>query len=491
MESSGAPSRTAEEAFPNLSDQQVSDAGERVQGETVSRSLGTALPTSVERTISLESSASSTRKTGLPPRQTSARIKSSIRNQLPRFGFQTTDLTPQCDQAVLTQALFSEQQQEKTSALRPSSLTKDVSSVSAHRTRSLPVTQAAGSGLPSVQENLKIDLSDLDKEDIRKQIPRSFSLPGNVKSSLQQINSFGVLVCVMSANSHSTVDGGSPNHAVEANEATQEEGEDILEEEAICRICFLDFKDGRQVLKMECSCKGELALAHEECAVKWFSIKGNKTCDICKQDVKNLPVTLMRLQNPQTAIVQPPNALRQRQATHDRVCNNMQFLIAFSMLSYICFLELVMTTTLKKQASDTGTHILAISLPLGSILGFLSSMITSLVASGSGIWVYAFFQFAVVTMCAYIFYHVFLSTNLQLKAATVVMVLLSSFIGFGIAVSAYSLFRDYLSQRARWNLHFFLQQNVGGGNRPNSINNIEIENMDAPQQQEIGNNAAV
>lgn len=86
----------------------------------------------------------------------------------------------------------------------------------------------------------------------------------------------------------------------------------------MCRICLLEFKDGRQVLKMECSCKGELALAHEECAVKWFSIKGNKTCDICKQDVKNLPVTLMRLENRQTASVQSPNALWQRQVTRYR-----------------------------------------------------------------------------------------------------------------------------------------------------------------------------
>ncbi|KAL5063493.1 hypothetical protein RYX36_025230, partial [Vicia faba] len=125
-------------------------------------------------------------------------------------------------------------------------------------------------------------------------------------------------------------------------------GEDIAEEEAVCRICLIELCEGGETLKMECSCKGELALAHQECAIKWFSIRGNKTCDVCKQEVQNLPVTLLRIQNVQTqntgARSQQEDDFRHVQLfsfdkNYYSVWQELPVLVIVSMLAYFCFLE--------------------------------------------------------------------------------------------------------------------------------------------------------
>ena len=68
-------------------------------------------------------------------------------------------------------------------------------------------------------------------------------------------------------------------------------GEDTTEEEPVCRICMLEFEEGAEdTFTLECDCKGELSLAHKECAIKWFSMKGERTFEVCKQEIMNLPL---------------------------------------------------------------------------------------------------------------------------------------------------------------------------------------------------------
>lgn len=224
--------------------------------------------------------------------------------------------------------------------------------------------------------------------------------------------------------------------------------EDIPQEEAVCRICFIELGEGSDTLKMECSCKGELALAHQECAIKWFSIKGNKNCDVCKQEVKNLPVTLLRIQTIQTR----GYGSRPIEAVRYRVWQDVPVLVIVSMLAYFCFLEQLLVSQMASkificffinsydnfsyvwmQVKKMGSSAIAISLPFSCILGLLASMTSTTMGmlfhscnssrvlpsfdslsslSFFGVvrrryaWVYATIQFALVVLFAHVFYSV-------------------------------------------------------------------------------------
>ncbi|KAK1354633.1 E3 ubiquitin-protein like [Heracleum sosnowskyi] len=56
-----------------------------------------------------------------------------------------------------------------------------------------------------------------------------------------------------------------------------------------CRICYssLDLESGIAI-ELGCSCKNELAAVHQHCAKTWFSIKGNKICEICNSIAQNI-----------------------------------------------------------------------------------------------------------------------------------------------------------------------------------------------------------
>ncbi|KAJ1277401.1 hypothetical protein BS78_04G000900 [Paspalum vaginatum] len=169
-----------------------------------------------------------------------------------------------------------------------------------------------------------------------------------------------------------------------AAEQQQDEQEDIAAEEAVCRICMVALSE-EEVLKLECCCKGELALAHRACAIKWFSIKGNGTCDVCNQEVRNLPVTLRRLHGHPTA-VQAAVALVQAQeddaadAQHQhqaaasagldttshrrrfRVWHGTPILVIISMLAYFCFLEQLLVRYGRRPWHGGSGYLLALRL---------------------------------------------------------------------------------------------------------------------------------
>ena len=66
----------------------------------------------------------------------------------------------------------------------------------------------------------------------------------------------------------------------------------------VCLICLeplsqADFASG-EAIHLDCGCRGDLAVRHRECAVKWSQVKddgrgGLPQCELCKKPVKNLP----------------------------------------------------------------------------------------------------------------------------------------------------------------------------------------------------------
>ncbi|KAL6140329.1 hypothetical protein ACLB2K_058629 [Fragaria x ananassa] len=396
---------------PNLSSLQIPQ-----------RTLESSLSAFMTIDIPSGQSPSSTRA-GLPPRPHSARIKSSVKYIFPQRSFRAKNMTHDGEKTILI----------------------------------LPDTASSDASLekPSTSriDSRKVILI-FSKIEVQQHMFRSFSVPVNVKTrSLRQVDSGGMMR-VISTPRPAVVDATSPNSSPTTDTATEDTGEDILEEEAVCRICLVELAEGGDTLKMECSCKGELALAHKDCAVKWFTIKGNKTCDVCRQDVRNLHVTLLKIHNPQTVIRRPPTIPEQREDAHYRVWQDIPVLVLVSMLAYFCFLEQLLV-------SDLGPRALAISLPFSCVLGLLSSMIASTMVSRSYIWTYASFQFAIVILFAHIFYTI-------LNVNPILSVILSAFTGFGIAISTNSLLVEYLRWKANRQL---------GSSHTSTTNELQLQHQ--------------
>ncbi|KAH7859341.1 hypothetical protein Vadar_011901 [Vaccinium darrowii] len=363
-----------------------------------------------------------------------SRGKSSIKNLLPKLSFKFRNTNSEQEKAAILALGGSPVGSQQKPIQRTTSLTK-LFAPKMRRTSSLPVTPIEHSNPESMHGGNTNNY--YAKSGTKHPIHRSRSVPElNKDGSIRQIDSSsGVIRVVLTAPRVADGNLAALTIAPTTDADGNDDGcEDIPEEEAVCRICFVELGEDADTLKMECSCKGELALAHQECAIKWFSIKGNKTCEVCKQEVQNLPVTLLRIQSTQSHNLRG-NRARQVETPRYSVWQDVPVLVIVSMLAYFCFLEQLLVTKL-------GSGAIAISLPFSCILGLLASMTSATMVKRKFAWLYATIQFGLVVLFAHIFY-------LLLHGLAVLAILLATVAGFGGTMVGTSVLLGFLKARGR------------------------------------------
>ncbi|KAL6507927.1 hypothetical protein OROGR_024122 [Orobanche gracilis] len=366
------------------------------------------------------------------PGPSSSKGKLALKCFVPKLSFKFRNTNTEIEKAAMLALGASP---EKTLNIRTFSLTKLFTS-KMNRTSSLPATPILHSNPESAHGGSVNTSTDVAKCGPKRSIRRSRSVPVfNEDGSVKRMDYLGSVYRVIPSTPRSTDEtaGISAPNATNDTDENNTFSEEIPEEEAVCRICMVELGEGSDTLKMECSCKGELALAHQECAIKWFSIKGNKICDVCKQEVKNLSVTLLRIQNAETR----GHGARPPEIAQYRVWQDVPVLVIVSMLAYFCFLEQLLVNKL-------GSSAIAISLPFSCILGLLASMTSTTMVRKRFAWVYATIQFVLVVLFAHIFYSL-----LHLQA--VLSVLLATFAGFGGTMCGTSFIFEILKWGRTWN----------------------------------------
>ncbi|PSR86602.1 E3 ubiquitin-protein ligase MARCH10 [Actinidia chinensis var. chinensis] len=395
----------------------------------------TPTPTSKKVNFLVTPSPLDVRMSGSPG--SSTRGKSSLKNLLPKLSFKYRNSQSEAERVTnLAVEASSPTPQEKPSMSRSWSLSK-IFTPRMKRTSSLslPVTPIEHSNPESiVGENVGGSVN-LQTKAVPRPICRSLSVPViNKERRMKRMDSFFRVIPSTPRVKEGDIVMSSTTPTGDA-ENSEADGEDIPEEEAVCRICLVELGEGGETLKMECSCKGELALAHEECAIKWFSIKGNKTCDVCKQEVQNLPVTLLRMCSVRIRNTGANRAM-QLEINGYRVWQEVPILVIVSMLGYFCFLEQLLV-------GKMGAGAVAISLPFSCVLGLLSSMTSATMVKRRFVWIYASCQFGLVVLFAHVFYSL-------IHVQAVLSILLATFAGFGIAMSGSSILVEFYRWRRQW-----------------------------------------
>ncbi|PHT71881.1 hypothetical protein T459_22666 [Capsicum annuum] len=383
-----------------------------------------------------------------------SRAKSSIKSLLPKLSLKFRNRTSDIEKAAMLALGASPMPQDKPSIFRSLSV-KRIFTPKMKRTSSLPVTPIEHSNPESAHGDYE-DAAFYSVKGGLHPIPRSHSVPTLFKDeSLKQMDYVGSVYRVVPSTPHMPRHDATPLNATPTvgSDENANFGEDITQEDAVCRICFVELGEGSETLKMECSCKGELALAHKECAIKWFSIKGNKICDVCNQEVRNLPVTLLRIQS-----TNPRGNGAQIESVGYRIWQDVPVLVIVSMLAYFCFLEQLLVTRM-------GSGAIAISLPFSCILGLLASMTATTMVQRRYAWIYAVTQFALVVLFAHVFYSV-------LRVQAVLSILLASFAGFGGVMCGTSFLHELMKWRNRWNARSTEQHTSQEGTQPNQSSEV-------------------
>ncbi|EFJ35177.1 hypothetical protein SELMODRAFT_438472 [Selaginella moellendorffii] len=252
-----------------------------------------------------------------------------------------------------------------------------------------------------------------------KQIKRSKSaLDGHQKEKkLTRLYSGTFLVKPTTPRPHpretSQADDGAQD-TDHANDTQDGEDEEIPEEEAVCRICLCDLGEEGKTLKLECSCKGELALAHEECALKWL-----------QQNQNNINAETQVLQQAQMAQMSALN----------RIWHDVPVLVMISMLTYFCLLEQLLVRR-------KGPRALMLALPFAVMFGMLTAITASTLVRRRCMWLFAIFQVGFVILFAHVFYS-------WMKLNPILSISLAGFAGFGLSMIVNALLLECWSCRTR------------------------------------------
>ncbi|KAK9665878.1 hypothetical protein RND81_14G142300 [Saponaria officinalis] len=312
--------------------------------------------------------------------------------------------------------LLNTDQQANASSPGVANVANVISNFSWSRCASLPGPSSEPSPSVATPASARTASEQQKKGTANKKVSRSLSVPGR---NIVIVRSLSFAANKEQGQSHAR-DG-----EITSVSPGGDDDEEIPEEAAICRICFDTCEEGN-TLKMECSCKGALQLIHEECAVKWFSMRGNKNCEVCGQEVSNLPVTLLRV----SSAAQVNNRRDQSQrATHTRAVSPWQDFVVLVLISSICyffFLEQLLIQDMKTRA-------VVIAAPFAVALGLLASALAVTLAIKEYIWTYAAVEFAFVALILCLFYNV-------LRLNALYSVLLSAILGFSMAMSLNRLY---------------------------------------------------